>query len=182
MKTLGAFLLFCNLNRFLLLFSMLALALEGRAGGIVGNCTETDLHSALAGGGTVTFACDGTIGLASELIIINDTVLDGLGHNVTISGNNTARVFRVSAAVKLTLLNLTIANGRTNQGAGLYNDGGIVLLSNCTFAANQAQGTNGASGSFTTAGEPAYGGGIFNAGTLTVASSAFSTNNAVAGI
>ena len=30
------------------------------AGGVVTNCTEADLRAAMAGGGVVTFACDGT--------------------------------------------------------------------------------------------------------------------------
>jgi hypothetical protein len=33
----------------------------GWAGGVVTNCTEADVRAAMAGGGVVTFACDGTI-------------------------------------------------------------------------------------------------------------------------
>ena len=46
------------------------------AGGIVTNCTETSLRAALAGGGTVTFACDGTIVLSNTLVIATNTVCD----------------------------------------------------------------------------------------------------------
>ena len=35
------------------------------AGGVVTNCTEPALRAAMAGGGVVTFACDGTITLAN---------------------------------------------------------------------------------------------------------------------
>ena len=72
-------------------------ALQARASGVVNNCTETDLRAAMAGGGFVTFACDGVISLTNELVVASDTVIDGAGHAVTISGGNATRVFRVSA-------------------------------------------------------------------------------------
>src|SRR5204862_36990 len=95
---------------------------RARAGGVVTEPNEGSLRAALAGGGTVTFAMDGTITLSSTLIITNDTVVDGSGHAVTISGNNSVRILQVSSGVQLNLQNLTIANGRTNAGAGVYND------------------------------------------------------------
>ena len=64
-------------------------------GGTVSNCTETALNSALSGGGTVTFACNGTISLSGTIEISDDTVVDGTGHNVTISGANNVRLFIV---------------------------------------------------------------------------------------
>src|ERR1039458_7126575 len=66
---------------------LLLLPLAAWAGGVVTNCTETALRAAMAGGGVVTFACDGTITLASTITNENDTALDGSGHNVTISGS-----------------------------------------------------------------------------------------------
>src|SRR6266850_2143876 len=66
------------------------------AGGTVANCTEADLDAALAGGGTVTFACDGTITVTGPKTISADTILDGAGHILTISGGNSVQLFRVS--------------------------------------------------------------------------------------
>src|SRR5436190_20609795 len=83
--------------------------------GVVTNCDETTLLAAMVGGGTVTFACDGTITLASQLAIDTDATLDATGHNVVLSGGNAVRLFNVNLGVSLTLMNLTIANGR-NQG------------------------------------------------------------------
>ena len=37
------------------------------AGGVVTDCTEAELRGAMAGGGAVTFACDGTILLANTI-------------------------------------------------------------------------------------------------------------------
>ena len=81
------------------------------AGGVVTTCTEAALRAAMAGGGTVTFACDGTITLSSTIGIATNTVLDGTGHRVTISGGNTVQVLFVNPNVTLSLINLTIANG-----------------------------------------------------------------------
>jgi hypothetical protein len=84
------------------------------------NCTEADLRTAMAGGGTVTFACDGTITLNNTITIGADTVLDGTGHQVTISGGNLVRVFSDGSGVTLTMLGLTIANGMSkNDGGGV---------------------------------------------------------------
>src|SRR5262245_28050272 len=72
---------------------LLLLPLATWAGGVVSNCTEADLRAAMAGGGTVTFACDGTITLASTITNTLDTVLDASGRQATISGGGSVRVF-----------------------------------------------------------------------------------------
>jgi fibronectin-binding autotransporter adhesin len=141
------------------------------------------LKQALAGGGTVSFDVDGIIPLSQTLVITQNTVLNGNGHNVTISGNNSVRVFQVNPAVTLTLANLTVANGLatgTNGadsfGGGLYNDSGIVNLVGVTFATNSAVG-----GSANIAGG-GYGGGVYNKGTLNVTNSVFAMNRAEGGV
>jgi hypothetical protein len=65
---------------------LLLLPVAAWADGVVTNYTEADLLAAMAGGGIVTFACDGTITLASTITNSIDTVIDGTGHQVTISG------------------------------------------------------------------------------------------------
>jgi len=111
------------------------------SGGVVTNCTEAALRAAMAGGGVVTFACDGTITLAATITNVTDTVLDGSGHQMTISGGGSVQVF--SVARNLTLIHLTISNGRTSDGA------------------------NGSSFTNITGGSAEPGGGIYNASTLT---------------
>ena len=49
------------------------------AGGMVSVCDEAHLRAALTGGGTVTFSCSGTIVLASQVRIANNTTIDGAG-------------------------------------------------------------------------------------------------------
>ena len=155
--------------------------LQSWAGGVVTSADEASLRAALAGGGTVTFAVDGRIPLSATLFITNGTTLDGSGHTVTISGSNSVRVLYINSGVQFLLENLTIADGRTNSGGGLFNSGGSVTISNCVFSNNVAIGAAGASGPGGSPGQPATGAGIYNSGTLTVLASSFIGNSAVGG-
>ncbi len=147
------------------------------AGGTVTNCSEIDLRAALAGGGTVNFACDGTIPLASTITVMTDTVLDVTGHQVAISGGSAVRVFAVNTNVSFTMINLTVANGfSTNGGGGAYNAGGTLNATNCTFSGNGALPSQS---SFT--GENVFGGAIYNSGTLNASGCTFSQNSAAGG-
>jgi hypothetical protein len=103
---------------------------------ILTDCTETALRSALAQGGSISFACDGTITLLGTLTIASNTILDGGSHHVTISGGDAFRVFSVNSNINFTAANLTIAHGQSDRGAGLYNDGGRLTLRHCVFANN----------------------------------------------
>ena len=140
-------------------------------------CSEAALRAAMAGGGTVTFACDGTITLSNTISISANTVLDGSGHQITISGNHAVRVFYVNTNVTLTLLNLTIANGYSTNGGAIYNDGGNVTVQNCIFSNNQAVGI------FNSSASPGLGqgGAIFNLGNLTLQNCDFTNNQAIGG-
>jgi hypothetical protein len=126
------------------------------AGGVVTNCTQAALAAALAGGGTVTFACNGTITLSNTIDITANTTLDGTGAQISISGGNTNRLFYVSTNVSFRLASLTLANGSvcgTNAaggafpapgldagGACLLNQGGTVTLNNCLLTNHWAYG------------------------------------------
>jgi hypothetical protein len=114
-------------------------------GGVVTNCTETALRAAMANGGTVTFACDGTITLASAITVDLDTVLDGNGHQIGLTGMH--GVLYVGTNVHLTVANLAITDSRAVSainpsvllsGAGIFNDGGRVTLLGVTFDGNGA--------------------------------------------
>src|ERR1035437_9183696 len=91
--------------------SILTIQSHALAGGTVTSCDEASLRAALAGGGTVTFACNGTITLANTLVITNNTVLDASGHSMTLSGGNAVRLFYVEPGVTFCATNLTLANG-----------------------------------------------------------------------
>ena len=146
------------------------LPLAAGAGGVVTDCTEAALRAAMAGGGTVTFACDGTITLASTITIAADTTLNASGHQITISGNGAARVFYVSANVKFSVISLTVANGFCNDtGAGILNGGGTVNAISVAFASNRLVWTNGYP----------QGGAVGNGGTLNLQNCSFTGNSAI---
>ncbi|MDB6038278.1 MAG: hypothetical protein JWM99_2119 [Verrucomicrobiales bacterium] len=94
----------------------------------------------------INFGCDATIILSSTLQITTNAVLNANGHNVSISGGDSVRVFSIAANVDFTAIGLTITNGKqmgTNGspagsvfGAGIYNAGGHVFLTNCLLLSN----------------------------------------------
>nr|MBA3711323.1 tandem-95 repeat protein [Pyrinomonadaceae bacterium] len=159
------------------------------SGGVAGECvagsgTDTIIFSII---GTIT-----TITLTNEMpdLTSNLTISNTQVGGVTVSGNNSFRVFRVTGGVTVGINNLTISNGNGGfYGGGIYNDG-TLTVTNSTFSNNSAQ--FGGSGIYsnstltvinsTFSGNSAgyVGGGIFNnnTGTLTVTNSTFSSNSA----
>ena len=96
---------------------------------------------ALAGkGDTIVFDGDYTITLDSQLVITQNLTIDGSGHEVILSGNDTGRVAQVGSAVHVTFDRLTIAHGNGDQyGGGIYIDsGGVVTLTRSTLFSNTA--------------------------------------------
>lgn len=191
-------------SRFVLL-TLLTLAVESvvLAGGTVSTADEANLRSALAGGGSVTFACSGTITLANTLLITNDTALDASGQSIVLSGSGLTRIFQVQPGVKLWLKNLGVADGLaigTNgtpegsgpagdgglgQGGAVFNNGGTLTATGCSFSQNTAQGGKGGpSNSLMGGGDGGLGAGgvIYNlGGQLLVTNCSFSQNAAVGG-
>jgi hypothetical protein len=112
-----------------------------------------------------------TITLGSQLPIADGAglTIDGGSANITVSGNNAVRVLDVRSGAKLTLNNLTVANGRINFGGGIFNNG-TLTVNNSTLSGNNANEDFGSGG----------GGGIWNAasGTATVSNSTLSGNSA----
>jgi hypothetical protein len=179
---------------------LLLLPGAAQAGGVLTNCTEAALRAAMGGGGTVTFACDGTIKLASTISNSVDTLLDGSGHRVTISGGGTMRIFCVNPNVTFTLVNLTLTQGFSDTtGAGILNRGGTVNALGVAFTANSSSpGTNGGGGairndsgtlnlracSFTgnsvigAGTNTESGGAIYNDGTMNASACTFTNNQA----
>ena len=129
---------------------------------VVAEPTDADLRVQMSRGGNVTFDCDGTIPLDDTITVTTNTTLDGTGHQITISGNDLVRVFRVETNVSFTVSNLTIASGAALSGAGILNDGGVLTLQGVTIQSNTAVLHLDASAD-TDAGMP-EGGGILNRG------------------
>ncbi len=97
------------------------------------------------------------------------TIIRGEGDPTltTIDGGSLFRVFHVTAGATLILENVTIQNGRvtgSEDGGGLRNDRGTVILRNCILIDNQSLDDGGA---------------INNDGSLTIYDSTLSRNSAV---
>lgn len=163
-------------------------------GGVVTTASQAALTAAMAGGGTVTFACDGIIELSATLAIANNTAFDGTGHSITISGSNSVPIFCVYTNASLMLTNLTLANGRNIATGDYYQfqggfggaicNTGMVLAVNCVFTNDAAIGLAGcldAHWTHASPGSAGLGGCIYNLGTLIVSNSTFAGNFAVGG-
>ncbi len=92
-----------------------------------------DIISSAANGATITFSpalMSATITLTSGEIVINkNLILSGLGMmNITLSGNNTSRIFHLLAGNTLEIENMSLknANAITNGGA-LFVEGQLIL-------------------------------------------------------
>ena len=122
--------------------------------------TQVAVNGCAAGTGTdtITFSVSGTITLSSALPAIANAstgslTIDGSGQ--TIAGAGAYQVLVVDSGTTLTLNNLTIENGSSASGGGVYN-GGTLTVTNTTFSGNSAS---------------LGGGGIYNGGTATVSNS-----------
>jgi hypothetical protein len=132
-----------------------------------------------ASGDTINFDTSGvfatpqTITLTSGELFINNKSLTIQGpgaSQLTVSGNNTYRVFRLLFGNPVTLDGLTVSGGKpfNSIGGGILNDGGALTLINCTVSGNS-------SGIFS-------GGGIYNAnGPLTLINCTVSGNSSGGG-
>jgi len=148
--------------------------------GVVSSATQNALQTCMNGGGTVTFAINGTIYLTDTIVVSNNTLLDATGHSVAISGSNLVQIFVVQSNTTLTITNLTFENGLiqsfdTNIGSagGAISNAGTMAVTSCLFVGNGALGVTGVSG--------AYGGAVYNAGAFTSINCVFSNNSATGG-
>jgi hypothetical protein len=145
---------------------------------VVTTSSEAALRAALAGGGNISFACDGTIVLSSTITNDLDATLDATGHQVTISGNGAVRVFCVNPNVSFTAINWTISDGKSLGGSAILNLGGTVNLTGVSFRSNTA--TMPVSSDSWSLSPMPYGGAIFNwHGTVNATNCSFATNIAL---
>jgi predicted outer membrane repeat protein len=90
---------------------------------------------------------------------------------LTISGGGLSRVFEVDGGVTASLSGLTITGGSTGgDGGALYNDGGNVTMTNCVINGNAS----------TINAPDTGGGGVANAGTITLTATRIRGNMAAA--
>jgi len=152
--------------------------------------------NAAAGADTINFTgvmadtTSDTITLTGgQLEISGDLTINGPGASLlTISGNNTGRVFQIDPGVNAAIGGVTIANGNASDvGGGILNNGGSLGLFNSTLKNNVAQAGGGIynaggmlvnGGTFNSNIVTDCGGGIYNAGGLEARNSTFNTNQA----
>jgi hypothetical protein len=171
------------LATFLIFFSP-----EARAGGVVGNgtaasCTEAALVNRLSGGGTVTFNCGAapvTIQLTSPKNVTANTVLDGTGQQITLSGGGTSQLFVVKVGQTFTVKNLTFRDARATTNWSVERVGGSVIQGEWTANINIYNSTF-LNNVYTGAGNGSFdeGGAVFiHSGVLEVDNSTFIGNSA----
>ena len=116
--------------------------------------------NAAAGEDTITFSTSGTITLTNgQILITDDLVISGPGASaLTISGNNSSRIFQVQeeSSIALDISGLTLQDGYASQAAyeadeSLDIDGGAIhvkgdsslTISDSVITANRASGDGG---------------------------------------
>lgn len=102
-----------------------------RADSVITNCgNDSQLTTALASGGVITFNCGkAAITLSGQKTINVDTTIDG-GGKITLSGGKTTRLFWVNSGKSLTLKNLVLVNGYSGSAYGgcIYVDEATLVV------------------------------------------------------
>jgi hypothetical protein len=153
----------------------------------------------LATNGTYTLsAVDNVTNEANGLPVIgadgaHSVTIHGHGSTITRSGSTPFRTLQATASSRVFIDNLTIANGLIDLfapgyavGAGIFNNGGTVTLTTCTFNSNSVHGRNGGDGISSEPnandGDSGVGGAIgTSGGALTATGCTFNNNSAVGG-
>lgn len=124
--------------------------------------------AAAAPGDTINFSLTlspATITLASTLTVSTNVTITGPGvSSLAISGNNAVSVFNISQGLTVSISGLTIENGKSFGGSGIYILGGTLTLDNVAISNNST---------------PYYGAGIYNySATVTLTNCTVSSNSA----
>ena len=166
----------------------------------VGDSLREILEEA-SSGELIRFAANlsgGTIRLEGKPFTINTSVtINGanLRERITIDALGNSRAIEVTGAHSVVLKGLRISNGVADRGAGVFNDGGLLTLTECEFHENRSVDQGGAvynadASELTVSGSTVFdlnqareGGAIYNAtgASLTVDGARFLRNQAVNG-
>ena len=123
--------------------------------------------------GTVTsngtvYIASGTYNESNIQINTNMIIVGENQKNTIINGQQSGNsIFTIASGVDLTIINLTLTNGTSNNGGGAINNvyGGTLTVDRCSFTNNKATGSGG--------------GAIFLIGNLTINNSSFTKNTAI---
>lgn len=138
-------------------------------GGTAASCQSQDaanaLSNAVAAGGVITFNCgDAPVVMTVNTNATDKTVtIDGDGR-ITLSGEDTRQLFYLSGSARLTLNNITLADGAGFAGAaiGIASPQASATLNHTFLISNDAGTSNG--------------GAIANVGTLVINNSSLGAN------
>ena len=127
------------------------------------------------------------IELDSEIAFAKGLTING-DSKIILDGKMQRRIFNKTGTADLTLSGLTIQNGKSSSGGGVYADGNITVT-NCIFDSNEAPTGGGLSGSTVTATNCTFknneasssGGGIYGVSPVTVTDCNFDSNRATNG-
>jgi fibronectin-binding autotransporter adhesin len=148
--------------------------------------SDTIVFASSLAGATITLA-QGQLELSGHAAGGGTITIDGssLASPLTISGNNTSRVFRVDSGVPAILNDLVIAGGNSSgspdsvHGGGIDNSGNLILNGDVIENNNASfSGTSAGVGGIPNVGG---GGGIYNIGTLTLTGDTVENNQATVG-
>lgn len=132
---------------------------------VITSGTDAELRAAVAACNVITFNFDGVITFTNSITVSCAVTIDASGHAVTLSGGGSNRLFNVLPGGSLTLLHLTLANGRVQgtkgvngsptpfpvagqpgqsvDSGGLKLSGATLFAADCTFSNCVAVGGNG---------------------------------------
>ncbi len=118
----------------------------------VATCTESVFDAAIgaveaSGGGTITFDCVGTIAITTTKEITKNIQIVGNG-GVILDRGRSGRFFEVRPGATLSLVYLTLQNGKASGYGGAIQSSGSVRVEDSTFINNSSQDKGGAIGAF----------------------------------
>ena len=102
-------------------------------------CNEANFTTALSGGGTITFNCNGnndpaTIVVSSQKALVTGTTIDG-GGVITISGNYSVSLFSLGSSKTATITNLLLTGAGGSNAMVIFSDG-TLNVTNTKFISN----------------------------------------------
>ena len=125
------------------------------------------------------------------IVISRSVVIQGKGH--VIDANELARIFKITNDAQVVIRNVTLVNGKRDEGGAIYNDGSNLTIIDSTLADSFAYDGGGAvyvndgiltviTSALTGNGVNDYGGAIYiNGGSLEIFNSTLSSNYAEEG-
>ncbi|MGJ8662458.1 MAG: choice-of-anchor Q domain-containing protein [Marinicella sp.] len=115
-------------------------------GGDSGPGTLRQAVASLCDGGVISFEADLMVTLTTEIVVDKTVDINGNGFNVTLSGNNTNRMFNIDPFGHLSLFALNVIDGYSTQSGGAILNNGRLDVFDSTFSGNVSDRVNASGG------------------------------------